>query len=189
LWNDSAANGPEIALMDNSYGEPAALTIRYSDVENSQGGAYVEPGSELNWGPGNMDNDPLWVDPDSYDYHLSPGSPVIDAGDNTALPPEVGTDLEGHPRFIDHATMPDTGFGECPIVDLGAYEFQEGATECCPQDLDGDGDIDAADLAQVLGDWGSYGPCPPYQQTDFDSDCDVDAADLALILGAWGICP
>lgn len=50
LWNDSAANGPEIAVMASSHGDPAALTVRYSNVENGQGGAYVEPDSELNWG-------------------------------------------------------------------------------------------------------------------------------------------
>jgi subtilisin family serine protease len=59
----------------------------------------------------------------------------------------------------------------------------------CPADFDGDNDVDAADLAQLLGSWGSYGPCPPYAVEDFDQDCDVDAADLAQLLGAWGACP
>ena len=59
----------------------------------------------------------------------------------------------------------------------------------CPADFDGDGDVDAADLAQLLGNWGPYGSCPPYVAQDFDQDCDVDAADLAQVLGAWGACP
>ena len=59
----------------------------------------------------------------------------------------------------------------------------------CPADFDGDNDVDAADLAQLLGNWGSYGSCPPYVAQDFDQDCDVDAADLAQLLGSWGACP
>ena len=53
-------------------------------------------------------------------------------------------------------------------------------------DLDGDGDVDAADLALLLGSWGPVDPCPPYVPADLDQDCDVDAADLALLLGNWG---
>ena len=54
-----------------------------------------------------------------------------------------------------------------------------------PGDLDGDGDVDAADLALLLGSWGPSGPCPPFVAADLDEDCDVDAADLAQLLGNW----
>ena len=54
-----------------------------------------------------------------------------------------------------------------------------------PGDLDGNGVIDAADLAILLGSWGPCPNCP----ADFDGDGDVDAADLAQVLGAWGLCP
>ena len=46
-------------------------------------------------------------------------------------------------------------------------------------DLDGDGIVNAADLAILLGAWGSAGP------GDFNNDGVVDAADLAFLLGAW----
>jgi hypothetical protein len=52
-------------------------------------------------------------------------------------------------------------------------------------DLDNDGDVDAADLAILLGNWGSCafcGNCP----ADLDGDCTVGAADLAILLGNWG---
>ncbi len=55
----------------------------------------------------------------------------------------------------------------------------------CPWDLDGDGIVGPADLAQVLGAWGPCEGCP----TDFNGDGMVNAADLAQLLGAWGICP
>ena len=35
-----------------------------------------------------------------------------------------------------------------------SYEFQDGAVECCPADLDSDGYVGATDLAQLLGSWG-----------------------------------
>ncbi len=97
--------GDEIWNNDGS-----TITINYTDV---QGGF---PGT------GNIDADPLFVDPDNGDYRLSPDSPCIDAGDNTAVPEDITTDLDGNPRFLEIPETPDTGNGTLPIVDMGAYE-------------------------------------------------------------------
>jgi parallel beta-helix repeat protein/predicted outer membrane repeat protein len=68
---------------------------------------------------GNINNDPLFVDSDGIDnvfgteddnLRLLGGSPCINAGDNSAVPPSVVTDLDGNPRIINS------------IVDMGAYE-------------------------------------------------------------------
>jgi hypothetical protein len=75
-------------------------------------------------GPGNIMNDPLFVDAGSGNYGLLPGSPCIDAGDNTAVPPGVLLDIVGNNRFIDDPDTADTGNGVAPIVDMGATEFQ-----------------------------------------------------------------
>jgi hypothetical protein len=56
------------------------------------------------------------------DYRLQPGSPCIDAGDNTLVPVGIDTDLDGNPRFLEIPETPDTGNGTLPIVDMGAYE-------------------------------------------------------------------
>jgi serine protease AprX len=52
-------------------------------------------------------------------------------------------------------------------------------------DIDLDGEVDASDLAVLLGAWGSCGDCAacPF---DLNGDCGVDAADLAILLGDWG---
>jgi predicted outer membrane repeat protein len=136
-----------------------------------------------------IDADPRFVDvpgadgivgtPDD-DVRLLPGSPCIDAADNSALPPEIVTDLDGHPRYVDDPTTEDTGFGEPPIVDMGAYEYQ--VEESCPADFDDDGDVDTADLLFLLGAWGT-------PDGDVDGDGDTDTADLLALLGAWGECP
>ena len=54
----------------------------------------------------------------------------------------------------------------------------------CVGDIDTDGDVDAFDLAMLLGAWGPN----PGNPADFDGDGDVDAFDLAMLLGAWGPC-
>lgn len=55
------------------------------------------------------------------------------------------------------------------------------AVSPCTADLNGDGTRDAADLAQILGAWGS-------PAGDVNGDGTTDAADLAVLLGAWGSC-
>lgn len=48
-------------------------------------------------------------------------------------------------------------------------------------DLDGDCNVNAADLAMLLGAWGPCRGCA----ADLDSSGSVDAADLAILLGSW----
>ncbi len=56
--------------------------------------------------------------------------------------------------------------------------------EPCPSDFNGDGEVDAFDLAELLGSWGSCFGC----SADLDGDGDVNAFDLAMLLGSWGGC-
>jgi dienelactone hydrolase len=51
-----------------------------------------------------------------------------------------------------------------------------------PGDLDGDGDVDAVDLANLLSSWGACKGCP----ADFDGNGQVDGGDIAVLLSAWG---
>ena len=83
-------------------------------------------------------------------------------------------DIDG-PRVIIGADGEDQQHGAAYIFDLSLN----------PADLDADGDVDAADLAELLAAWGPTVPCPPFDPADFDTDCDVDAADLAELLAAW----
>jgi len=161
LWD----GGDEIWNNDGS-----TVTITYTDVQDSF------PGT------GNIDADPLFVDPVNGDFRLSPGSPCIDAADNTAVPVDIITDLDGNPRFVDDPDTPDSGNGDPPIVDMGAYEFQ-GLP--CPWDLDGDGNVFVTDLLILLMDFGSCTGSP----ADFDGDGCVTVVDLLTLLANWGPCP
>lgn len=55
----------------------------------------------------------------------------------------------------------------------------------CPADLNGDGEVNGADLAILLGSWGRCAGC----NADLTEDGAVDGADLAILLGGWGPCP
>ena len=128
LWGN-AGTGPEIRLC-GGYQVGATANISYCDIEGGQGGLLTEAGCTLNWGAGNLDVDPRFVDADGPDnvfgtedddLHLLPDSMCIDAGDNSAA--TVPADLDGNPRFVDDPYTTDTGAGVPPIVDMGAYEF------------------------------------------------------------------
>lgn len=65
--------------------------------------------------------DPLFVNAAGGDFHLTAGSPAIDAGEATVASGESSTDLDGNPRVV-------TGHkGLQPTSDVGAYEFQPSA--------------------------------------------------------------
>jgi len=107
LWNNEAPFGPEIWIGNTSL--PSTLTIGFSNVEGGQVRVYVDPGCTLNWGPGMIDMDPVFVDPASDDFHISWSSPCRNGGHNSGVP--VTEDFEGDPRIHEGA------------ADMGADEF------------------------------------------------------------------
>ena len=199
LWANSAIQGSQIGMQGRSQSEEyPTLAVMHCDVEGGQAGVYVGEGSTLIWGNGNIDADPLFVDPNAADYHLSTGSPCIDAGCNCAVPVDFADldgdgdtdeylpfDLDGEGRFFDDPNTPDTGSGLPPIVDMGAYEFGGSDLPPCRGDLDGDRDVDVADLAVLLG---HYGMTSGANGADGDMDCDgdIELSDLADFLGTYG---
>jgi len=62
----------------------------------------------------------------------------------------------------------------------------EETTPDCPGDLDGDGDVDLADLAILLANFGAMGGVTS-SDGDIDGDSDVDLADMAVLLAAFGM--
>jgi len=159
-------NGPD-QIAD---GAGATTTVNYSDVQGGWFGA----------GANNIDAEPLFVDSVGGDLHLLPGSPAIDAGDNTAAA-GIATDLDGCPRFLDDPYVTDTGNpdGINPIVDMGAYEL-------CLWDCGGDHDcnVGIVDFLALLAQWNQVG-----------TTCDfgLGAAGVGInefldLLANWGPC-
>jgi len=61
--------------------------------------------------------------------------------------------------------------------------------DLCLGDLDEDGDVDLADLAELLAHYGGSGGAA-YGDGDLDCDDDVDLSDLAALLAGYGdSCP
>jgi outer membrane protein assembly factor BamB len=61
-------------------------------------------------------------------------------------------------------------------TNLVAYRTEP---SCAPADLDCDGSVGPADLALLLGAWGT-------KSADLDGDGTTASTDLAILLGAWG---
>ena len=136
LWGNSAAQGAQMVS------DGGTVTLAHSLVQGGCPAGAACPGNLLEIDPLFVrDPDPgadaVWgTDDDNYGrLGLRCDSPAIDAGDNDALPADeqdvdgdgnvtekLPVDLPGNPRFVDAASVPDTGNGTAPIVDLGAYE-------------------------------------------------------------------
>ncbi len=87
--------------------------------------------------------------------------------------------------------QPDAGV----LMTVGDYALSGGfwlsaaEDEFCFGDLDGDLDIDLADLAQLLANYGTPSGAF-YEDGDLDGDGDVDLSDLAGLLAVYGTtCP
>jgi hypothetical protein len=164
IWANTAEAGQQLQLLGEAA--PARMTVAYCDVQGGISAADVQGGGILDWSDGNLDTDPLWVDPAGGDYHLQAGSPCIDAGQNTPLGDAdllLETDLAGNPRVAG------------PQVDLGPYEFgsfrdcdHDGTPDSTEPDTDHDGRIDACDNCPAVAN---------PDQRDTDGDGVGDACD------------
>ena len=83
-------------------------------------------------GATNSGADPQFIDEMGGDFSLSLTSPGIDAGDSTALAAGLVLDFAGNPRFSDIASVPDSGVGPAPVVDIGAFEASSSAFDSIP---------------------------------------------------------
>ncbi len=121
IWGNGASDELQISNEDNSV-----PTYTYSLVQG------LDPADTGNLDGTDPDTNPTFataIPADNApttdgDYRLQEGSPVIDTGDNSAIPSGVTTDRAGNPRVMNGR------------VDLGAYEWQtETPVDTSPQTL------------------------------------------------------
>lgn len=204
MINTTSVGNTAAALGGGIYGENSLITVRNSilrDNEDSTGSSLDAQASgdavtlvdieysnvtDIVGGAGNLDQSPAFRDADGSDdilgtedddFRLAPGSPCIDAADNSAVLAGTTTDLDDNPRFHDDTGTADTGAGTPPIVDMGCYEFQGRTTttyyvdDSAPDGGDGeswaspfDRIDDALALAgegdRILVGQGTYKPAP-----------------------------
>ncbi len=183
---------PQLVIANSIiWGNPGAAAIRvlgtpviavtHSDIEGGFAGA------------GNINANPLFIDPGAFRFRLQAGSPAIDAADNSAVPADafdldgdsdvlepLPRDLAGRARFFDDPATADSGAGAAPLADMGAHEFQPAVRG----DLNCDGavnfdDIDAfvAALANPAQYIATFPDCE-LLSGDADGDLDVDFDDI-----------
>ncbi len=73
-----------------------------------------------------------------------------------------------------------TGYSGLPSV-MVFYR----APPACGADINGNGNVDVADLLAVISNWGATGPDP----ADVNGDSVVNVADLLAVISNWGPCP
>lgn len=126
MWGDQSATNAEF-IRDTSYYSP--VTIQHSNIHGcGPSGATWNTDNCGTDGSGNIDSDPLFLDTSGGNLRLQLTSPAIDAGNNASVPASITTDIDGKARFVDIASVSDTGSGTAPIVDMGAYERYEDST-------------------------------------------------------------
>lgn len=104
IWNNNAPTGSQASISNYSV-----LSISYSDIEGGQSSIHVGSGCTINWGPGMLDSNPLFVDTAVEDLHIQWNSACKDSGVNAAVYDLF--DFESDPRIAGG------------VVDIGADEF------------------------------------------------------------------
>lgn len=141
--------------------DPNSSTATYSCIRGGYPGA------------GNIDADPLFVDPNNGDYHVDFCSPVINMGDSNYVPDVDETDIDGEERVLSGRI--DMGADEVPIIDGNGNGVHDG---CDPCPLPGaSGNYCEADIYPNNGDgvW-CYAD---------DGDCVVNILDLGALLANY----
>jgi hypothetical protein len=150
FWDNNGIFGNEIAEATGFEGEQlcGTVSVSYSDIKGGQAGVYISPGCPSNWGPGNIDIDPRFVNAAGNDFHLqnitagqTVNSPCIDAGGESAV-------SAGMFRYSTSTLgAPDTG-----VVDLG-YHYPMTDDYCRRWDLALDNFVNFKDLAIFAKSW------------------------------------
>ena len=172
------------------------IDVQYSCIKND-------------WpGTGNISADPKFRNPlgpdgiagtEDDDLRLAPGSPCIDAADNTALPMDefdldddgnttelLPIDLDGALRRVNDPATPNTGYppNAQVIVDMGAYEFADFPPLL--GDVNHDGVVNVSDLLIVINSWGPCPAAPASCPADLDHNGAVNHLDLLFVVQHWG---
>ena len=96
---------------------------------------------------------------------------------NTILPERSGQ----HAIYVIWQRLDPVGEGFYAISDV---DFGEGKpADECPGDFDNNESVDGADVARLLGSWGSDD-----SEFDLDGEGSINGADLSILLGNWGAC-
>ncbi len=124
--------------------------------------------------------------PDLAVPYLSASVVTILWGDGTgAFPAQSHYATGAEPRAVAVGEFNSDGRLDLAIAHSDINELGILPNTPLTADLDGDGDVDLADLAQLLAHYGMTEGAT-YEDGDLDGDGDVDLADLAALLAVYG---
>jgi len=151
MWNDS----PQEVYFSQNY-NANSITIAYSDIQGGEVGVVTNNNGAVYWDAGNIDADPLFIDAENDDYHLTFNSPCINAGNpDSPLDPD-GSIVEMGTFYFEINYGDVDGNGEIQIYDaslalqnaVGLIDFNE--NQILATDVDGDGIIQTYDASLIL---------------------------------------
>ncbi len=85
IWENDP---PSITISNEDH----ELAVSYSDIDGGDD-VFVGQG-DIDWGMGNIDQDPLFIDPDNGDYRIPVNSPCVDAGNPDGAPDPDGSRVD-----------------------------------------------------------------------------------------------
>jgi hypothetical protein len=160
------------------YDRPVEVhTVRFVEGDHfeeapiSQGGWFEEVSLQVCLG------DEWTVPPDGY---------VMSEPLDSDKPFQVIDFTLAHPLAASGIRLTGTPGGEDAFVTIAELDALCRPPPAHPIDIDGDGDVDTADLLALLAAWGDCPEPPEGCPADFDGDGDVDTADLLTMLANWG---
>lgn len=152
LWGNNGTAGAQMAV-----GVGATATVSYSDIQGGQAGIFTSSGF-VSWGAGNLDQDPLFVDPNAGDYHLqSYRGRYWESMDLWVLDVQTSPCIDAGDEADDVLDEPTPNGGR---INMGAFggtiqaslsEVPAGGT--IPGDVNEDGFIDITDLFSLIDLW------------------------------------
>jgi hypothetical protein len=154
---NTAAKGNEVFLEES----PTEFSVTYSNVAGGQAGVYVQGGSTLNWGAGNIDADPLFADSNNDDFHLKSQAGRWDPNSEGGVQDDVTSPCidAGDPMSpIGLEPFPNGGF-----VNMGAYGGTPEASK--------------AYFGKPV--------CETIVAGDINGDCEVNRVDLEIMALHW----
>ena len=150
LWSNSAATAG--SQIYNFSGGP---TISHSNIEGSNGSGMIWNSSLGTDGGGNIDIDPLFVDPENGDLSLQGSSMSIDTGDIGSVPEDT-LDMDEDGNTTEPIPF-DLGCGHRILnytVDMGAYEYSTGISPTpTPTPVGPEMDVQGNEIAISDGDF------------------------------------
>jgi len=111
----------QISLQSPDASSVSSIYLNYNDIQFGIDSIKLyDPISVLNWGVGNIDSYPVFLDTLNSDYHLQNVSPCIGTGIDSIEIEGMWyycplTDIEGNPRPGPVGSMPDMGAYESPF--------------------------------------------------------------------------